>query len=327
MEYVEGQAYPKETADLFRQFIAERRSMGYAYKEEVVRRLSAMALFFAEAGEDGLPAEGSVTAWVARRDGESPGTQRQRATAARLFGLFLQSRGIDCFILPKDSIPREASDFEAYVFTTAEIDAVAKAVDSLPFDKRYPLRHLTYPALFRVLYGCGLRISEALSLTIGNVDVEDGVLKVIESKNGKSRLVPMSGSLIGCLESYIEQARSDAKPEDPLFPGSREGKPLARQTARHNLAGAFAGAGVLTPEGKAPRVHDLRHTFACHAIERAVSQGQDPRAIIPVLATYLGHKNVADTERYLHLTESNRRAVVDLMEPFNSRVLSEASDR
>lgn len=139
--------------------------------------------------------------------------------------------------------------------------------------------------------------------------------------------MPISGSLLGCLRLYLSRARSDSKPEDPLFPANKSGKPLARQTARHNLVGAFSDAGVLTPEGKAPRVHDLRHSFACHAIERAVSQGQDPRAVIPVLAACLGHKNVSDTERYLHLTESNRRAVVDLMEPFNSHVLSEVSDQ
>lgn len=137
----------------------------------------------------------------------------------------------------------------------------------------------------------------------------------------------MSGTLTECLVSYLACARNKAKPEEPLFPGGKDGRPLTRQTVRTKLTASFAAAGVFTPGGKAPRVHDLRHTFACHAIEKAFERGEDPRSIIPVLATYLGHKNASDTERYLHLTESNRRAVVGLMESFDSRLLPEVSDR
>ena len=169
--------------------------------------------------------------------------------------------------------------------------------------------------LILLLYGAGPRISEALSLTLGDVNLTGGILTIRESKFYKTRLVPMGPDLIRALTSYTTKRVMDhpAKPDAPLFV-SRTGTPVTRQTAENTFGRLRVRAGVLRHDGARyqPRLHDLRHSFAVHRVVSWYRQGADMQRLLPKLATYLGHVHIAATQRYLTLTpellkEASRR--------------------
>jgi integrase len=119
-----------------------------------------------------------------------------------------------------------------------------------------------------------LRLGEVLRLRVADVDLDRGVLTVRKTKFGKDRLVPPALPLVQRLQKYA-----------------------ARLYRRLLLHCGIAHAG----RGKGPRVHDLRHAFAAHALLRWCREGADLNAKLPVLATYMGHQSLSGTQRYLHL--------------------------
>ena len=153
--------------------------------------------------------------------------------------------------------------------------------------------------LFRILYCCGLRVSEALNLQIPDVDLENGTLLIVNGKFGKDRLVPMSGTITALCREY----RANMPPgSDYFFPAPDKG-PYSSCTIYTRFREILWQAGI--PHGgrhRGPRVHDIRHTFAVHSLNNWVQKGMDIYTAIPILCTYLGHKNLSSTQRYLRLT-------------------------
>jgi site-specific recombinase XerD len=159
--------------------------------------------------------------------------------------------------------------------------------------------------LILLLYGAGLRISEALSLRLTNVDLTAGLLTIRESKFYKTRLVPMGPDLADAVGQYVAQ-RAKAHPtqlDGELFL-TRTGTPVVRHTAENVFSRLRVRAGVLRHDGGRyqPRLHDLRHAFAVHRLVSWYRQGADVQRLLPQLATYLGHVHIAATQRYLTLT-------------------------
>jgi integrase len=164
-------------------------------------------------------------------------------------------------------------------------------------------RHLAFPTLFRVLYGCGLRCGEGLRLAVEDVDLGAGVLAVREGKFRQDRLVPVSASVLKRLRAY-SAALGPRSSDAPFFPAPSGGV-YSVGTVYHFFRRALHVAGI-PHHGRrhGPRVHDLRHAFAVHRLERWHREGADLGVKLPVLATYMGHQNLAGTQRYLRLTAS-----------------------
>ena len=168
--------------------------------------------------------------------------------------------------------------------------------------------------LLLLLYGAGLRISEALSLTLADLDAATGILTIRESKFYKTRLVPMSPALTGIMATHVAQRAKEHRtgPDSALFL-SRAGTPVARHTAENVFSRLRVRAGVVRHDGRyQPRLHDLRHAFAVHRMVSWYREGADVQRLLPQLATYLGHINIASTQRYLTMTpellhEASRR--------------------
>jgi integrase len=159
------------------------------------------------------------------------------------------------------------------------------------------------PVLFRTVYACGLRCSEARLLRVDDVDIDAGVLQVRDAKGGKDRQVPVCETLRVRLAGYHAQAAGRAGRREWFFPGSRPGEPLTLGNVGHNFR-RFLGQARISHGGRGhgPRVHDLRHTFAVNNLRSWFAQGRDVGALLPVLQTYMGHSSVTDTAYYLHLT-------------------------
>lgn len=306
-------------ARLYDGFVHYKLAMGYKMPSTKICTLRQIARGMEEnrpEGDDSVLPREAVLAWIEPRENEKPGTRHNRLSMIRSLGVYLADQGYDAYILPSNIAGRLRSDFMPRVLTPDETAEVTRIIDGLPFDKRYPLRVPGLALLFRVLCGCGLRISEALSLRVGDVDAERGLLLVRNAKEEKNRIVPMHPSLTACAERYLELLgeRGSAAPSAWLFPSQdarHPGAHLHRETARQSIQRAFAAAGVLTAEGKPPRVHDIRHTFTCMSYDACAERGENPHALVPILSTYLGHENIEVTLKYLHITNGGWKRMAD----------------
>jgi integrase len=238
---------------------------------------------------------------VRKRSHEAYSTQNRRITYLRQFALFLCHQGIEAYVYPERSVRNECSTFVPYIFSQKEILAIFEEADNLPVLGRSPKYHLIYPVLLRMLYGCGLRLSEALCLKVQDVDLIKGILFIDKSKGCKSRLIPMSTSLTEVCKDYVQKIFSVTSGDTYFFPGPNGGK-YSRSGARHTIIRIYARAGIKKlPNGLYPRVHDMRHTQAVYALEKMQAEGMDLYCSLPILSAYLGHKGIRDTEKYLRL--------------------------
>lgn len=202
--------------------------------------------------------------------------------------------------IPKPIIPA----FVPYIYSHEELKRLLDAVPAACAG-RVPIEEEVLRALLLLLYGTGLRIGEALALTLAEVDLPQACLRIRETKFFKSRLVPLGADLSRIVTDYIFRRHEiyAASAESPLF-CFRDGSPLSQSAARNAFRRLRSCAGVRRAGGprRQPRLHDLRHTAAVHRLVAWYRNGADLQEILPKLATYLGHVGLSATQRYLTLT-------------------------
>ena len=202
-------------------------------------------------------------------------------------------------------LPKLSKNFTPYIFTKDQITLLFKTSDQLK-GTRLNLTSKVYiiPALLRLLYGTGLRVSEALSLSCDDLNIKAKYLILRYSKNGKERLVPISDSLCNVCKQYLDHRQNFPIINDSnrLFinpDGSACDIHSAYKWFRRVLYKAkipHAGKGL------GPRLHDLRHTFSVHTLANMAETGVDLYYSLPVLSTYLGHQSIGATDKYIRLT-------------------------
>jgi site-specific recombinase XerD len=194
--------------------------------------------------------------------------------------------------------------FVPYIYTHEELKRLLDAVPTACAG-RASIEESVFRTLLLLLYGAGLRIGEALTLRLGDVDLCEACLRICETKFFKSRLVPLGTDLTGVLTEYLVK-RNESYPSAEQAPllCFRDGAPLSQSAARSAFRRLRAHAGVLREGGprRQPRLHDLRHAAAVHRLIAWYRSGADVQALLPKLATYLGHVDLAATQRYLTLT-------------------------
>jgi integrase/recombinase XerD len=284
--------------------VGEKRAVGHKYDAEA--RVLARFEAFNRREFPGLDTltEASVTAWItaARRRDVKPATLQGLTAPVRELARWLRRRGVPAYLLPRSVLPRP-DRYVPHIYTDAELAGLFAQADRCHYCSEVPARHLIMPVLFRTIYACGLRCSEARLLRVADVDIDSGVLQVRDAKGGKDRQVPVSGPLRERLANYHAQV-AWRRPDSPewFFPGNA-GQPLTLGNVYHNFRRFLWQAGISHGgPGHGPRVHDLRHTFAVNNLRSWFAQGRDVGALLPVLQAYLGHSSIADTGYYLHLT-------------------------
>lgn len=296
----EEKAFVGEFKELLESFIKQKRSLGYKYDttRDNLRRFSKYTLDYRI--DNKSMSKELVLGWTARRKTESVTTWGHRASDLRQFALYLQSQGYEAFIPLKGHKVRR-DEYIPYIFTHDEIDRFFQVVDSIPPHPQSN-KHESYPLLFRLLYCCGLRISEARHLKISNVDFDNGVLFIRESKFNKDRLVPVSVNLADMFAKYHALFNVNNPPEDYYF-RNKNGTPLTRGWVYKVYRKLLWKAGISHGgKGKGPRLHDMRHTFCVHTLAKQVKDGVDLYIALPILSAYVGHNSVGATQRYVRLT-------------------------
>jgi integrase len=283
--------------------VSEKRAVGYKYvsEERVLARFEAFC-----AGEfPGLETvtRASVEAWIlsARRRAVKPATVNTLIAPVRELARWLRRRGVEAYVLATGVLEKPAR-YVPYIYTDRELAALFAATDRCRSCSEVPFRHLVMPVLFRTVYACGLRCSEARLLRVADVDVENGVLQIRDAKGGKDRQVPVSEPLRERLAGY--HAKLAGQPGwEWFFPGATVGAPLTLNNVNHNFRRFLWQARISHGgRGHGPRVHDLRHTAAVNNLRSWFEHGENVDALLPALQTYLGHSSIGDVAYYLHLT-------------------------
>ena len=288
--------------DAITALVEQQRAVGYKYVAEA--RVLARFEAFCRGEFPGLqaPDQVSVEAWLsaARRRNVTPATLQTLAAPVRQLARWLHRRGVPAYVLPKGALPRPAR-YVPHIYTDQELAALFAQTDRCRYCSQVPFRHLVMPVLFRTIYACGLRASEARLLRVGDVDLDAGVLQIRDAKGGKDRQVPVHAALRVRLADYHTQVAG--RPGGDLFFPGTAGKPLTLGNIDKNFR-RFLWQARISHGGRVHgvRVHDLRHTFVVNNLRSWFTHGEDVGALLPVLQTYLGHSSIADTAYYLRLT-------------------------
>lgn len=214
--------------------------------------------------------------------------------------------GCTCFIprLPKQPKP----DSTPYIFTQEQIAAIFTAADEYRlYDIRMGTALISMPTLLRLLYSTGMRISEALSIRNKHVHMDEGYIHLEKTKNGSERIVPLCGSMKAVLLTYMEYRDSMpikgiADDNNFLFVKS-DGTSIRANCVYQHLRKLLDKCGIpYRGNHHGPRVHDLRHTNAVHALVQMGHNGMDLYTSLPILSTCLGHHSLSATEKYVRLT-------------------------
>lgn len=288
-------------AEICEKFIAEKRGLGLQADTQS-KQLSALCKFSLsyELEPQTLP-EDFVRDWIAKRPYETETNRNSRYVSIRQLAQYMRRMGYSAFCPEKEDVAKNSTTFVPYIFTHDEIRRLFVAADSAE-NSRFstsPHYHFILPAVLRTLYCCGIRVSEALNLLVADVDFAAKILTVRESKQGKSRYVPMPEGLSCKLAEYAALRPSS----EWFFPAPDSGFYTHRSVYeffRRTLMRAEISHGG---RGKGSRVHDLRHTFAVHSLQRFASTGNDITAFLPKLSAYLGHDTMRYTEPYVRMTE------------------------
>jgi integrase/recombinase XerD len=226
-------------------------------------------------------------------------TVRRNEVALHQLAEYAQAAGWDAYT-PAATTRVRVRHQPPYVLTDDEMRRLFAAIDSQPMSC-YSNKAMVDPVLFRVLYGAGLRVSEALKLTLADADTRAGTLRIRDSKNGQSRTIPITDRLAATLHAYTTAAHPASESSDYVFYSRAAGRPINQATVYMRFRGYLADADIPHFTG-GPHPHSLRHGFAVANLRGWAAAGTDLATMLPYLACYMGHADLRGTQYYLRLT-------------------------
>ncbi len=316
-------AFQSTLGELITGYIAEQRAVGYKYIKgsSLLKQLDTLAAR-EHLVEKRLPKE-LVLLWTEQRASETDSTKSGRVSIVRGFAKYMVRLGYEAYIFPAAAMAISRYTYVPYIFSKEELNNLFNICDCYPVSNVSPNRHLILPLLFRMLYGCGLRISEAVKLKISEVDLKRGALLIRDTKFGKERIVPMAESLTERCRLYATKVHNYESSNTFFFP-SPYGGHYKEATIYQLFRGMLWKAGV-SHSGKGPRLHDIRHSFSVHCLKKWVLNGEDLTNLLPYLSAYLGHSDLRGTQHYLRLTADLYPDIIASVERHFSFLIPEVS--
>jgi len=240
----------------------------------------------------------AALAWVQAREPEVVTTvSPRRITAVRGFARYLSGIDPATQVPPLGLVPYRRRRGQIFLYSDADIAAIMTAAKTTIAQ---PLRAATYHTLIGLLAAPGLRVGEAIKLDRDDIDWDQGVLHIRETKFGKSRLVPLAGTVMTALREYdVLRDHLMPVPKDPSFFVSLTAKRLIYASVQPLFGTLVEAVGVGADAPHRPRLHELRHTFAVRTLLHWYRTEDNVQAKIPSLSTYMGHREPACTYWYL----------------------------
>jgi integrase/recombinase XerD len=281
-------------------YLAIRRSLGYslATDERILRKL----IGFAASENTEHVGTALFLRWQEAFGRASKNTWARRLGIVCVFAQWLHCLDPKHEVPPQSLIPNQQRRTRPYIYSEEDIRRIVEAAAELP--SIHGIRALTSATLFGLIAVTGLRIAEALSFDADDIDLDTGVLTLRRGKSGNARLLPVSECTRIELATYArERDRLLGEPSGAFFV-SDSGERLTDCGARYSFATVCQSIGLrplqkYNRNGRGPRIHDLRHTFAVRTLLNWYRTGKDPAREMIQLTTYLGHVNPAMTYWYI----------------------------
>ncbi len=282
-------------------FIELKQAVGYKYFAEA-GHLKCFDTFTLEKYRSGntLTKE-IVMEWCTKKPYEKQGNLCARASIIRQFAIYIDNLGVNAYVIPKNHF-KSGERYVPYIYTEDELKRFFQETDKCHYCSECPYRHLIMPILFRMIYSCGLRVSEARLLKVKDVDLNRGILTINQSKKDNSRLVPMTDEITKKCRVYSKEVHSSSDVECYYFP-LIDNSPITIGNIYKNFRKFLWRAGMSHGgRGFGPRIHDFRHSFAVHCLKKWSVEEKDLMTYLPILRVYLGHDSFKETAYYLRLT-------------------------
>lgn len=237
--------------------------------------------------------------WVRKKDTEATTTHYSRVNAIKHFLIYLARQGYDVFVTR--DVRFKPTDFQPHIYSDQEVERYFYAVDTYESDvnRKNPIQ---LPIIFRVMYCCGTRINETLGIRKKDVDLKNGIIRLLETKNSYERYIVLGEELTNLFRQFADKCFYLLSEDDYVF-SATNGKRLDGDGLYEIHRKILARAGIpYIGDCQGPRIHDWRHSFAVRSFKQMIDAGYDMYVALPILSAYLGHKTIYATERYVRLT-------------------------
>ena len=282
-------------------FIRYRQNCGFKYGRASQRMLKIISKELSKLTKTPVLTMDIILTLSKIKTGESYSKRSSLIDILRQLSVFIHIDNPNSGIVPKKLMPVIIKSFVPNILTKEQMLKIFEASDNIKpnWQSNY---HITLPVIIRLLYSSGLRINEALSLKIKDLNFEDKSILIKESKKFKSRIIPLSDSMYKVLINYI--TRFNFKNENELIFQSINGNKLTNTYIGTKTKQIFYEAGINEDQyNRMPTLHSLRHTFACHALDKMHDLKMDTKVYLVLLSQYLGHDSLSDTEKYLRFPQ------------------------
>ncbi|SEI47520.1 Site-specific recombinase XerD [Lachnospiraceae bacterium A10] len=250
---------------------------------------------------NGSLSETFISGWVRSLSGKSSSVENE-VIVIRQFLSYLSLCGEHAFIPP---VPKVHEDYIPYIFSDTELEEIFTSADNVIQKdfKTDPYLVIEFPVVIRLLYSCGLRIGETLRIDMEDVDLENGILRLLNTKGNKHRIVPMSSAMTDILTLYCMAMGIYGTNTGWLFPSFKSDDHISDRAIKRRFEMVLKNNGIHLENRKkyerGPCLHCMRHVFAFKSFAQAERCGRHLDDTIPFLSIYLGHESINETSKYL----------------------------
>ena len=275
-------------------FLQYKRFLGYKYKtdEIVIKEI----VKYLENNNINIITKEIVEYYARINSNLSPNTIARNMGVFREFCKYLKLQKIEVYHIPNGIYTRNQNNYIPYIFSKKEMKNIYNSLNSVLNSYRYNYyRKTIYPLIIKILYQTGMRIGEVLSLKINDYDIENGILYIKDPKNNMERLICLPKNIIVELNNYISKFNYLFTENNVIF--------NAKSNAIEKYFYKVLKEVNINRTNTGPRLHDLRHTFVVHRIEKYAKEQVDFNIMLPVLQAHLGHQSLSSLTYYFHMTE------------------------
>lgn len=293
--------------DDIKNYIDYRINISHQKLSTVISELKAFDEYTSKAKTGSVLTKEIVEDWLTLRENENPKTFNKRLYTMRVFAKYLNMIGKKAFVIDPKYYLKE-SKFVPHIYTNKEIKIFFESINNFINDfniKGISHRKIQITLIFKLIYCCGLRISECLNIKYDDINLNEGSIKIGHSKFNKDRLVFINNDLISNLDYYIKNCLNNKCKY--IFYNQRTNDKIRYGTISHFFKFIVEKSNL--DKNVRYRIHDFRHTFAVNNIRRAFENNESVDSLLPVLMNYMGHSDIKDTEYYLRLTPDVYKAI------------------
>ena len=291
--------WKSDIAELLQCYLSQKQMTGFKFEKQC-RELQRFDDYYYRNGYLGVKLTKSMAdRFIYGITYEKQSTHYKKEILLNSFAEFLTRQGYTVYVPPIKSAPVKPCSHIPYIFSKEELRRFFIAIDKYPPNNQTN-RNSVDPVLFRLLYGSGLRLSEALNLQLKDIDLKTGTITILHAKNNRDRLVPIAESLIERFQKLLSKLHTFSGRSTYFFISPTGGR-LDKSTVYCRFRDYLLMADISHTQ-YGPRIHDLRHSYCVYCLKKWVLSGEELTNLMPYLAAYLGHADFRGTQYYLRLT-------------------------